>query len=149
MADEHVHVNLEKVDQNAIISTTGYWWPDVAKENVSAVFDKTWLWGKWKHFKLAYGVQQGRFGKIENLKWFTVQQAEDTMLKLFEDINLKPGYDYFLLISNLPETQFAFQKIEPDEDKLIYYNECVKKYGTIESQMHPISYSLAKLTQYT
>ncbi len=148
MSDRPVHVNLEKVDENAIISTTGYWWPDKAQEKVSAVFDTTWQWGNWKSFELAYGVQKGRFGKIENLKLFTVQRAGDTMLELFRDTPLEPEDDYFLLISKLPKTQEDFEKNNPD--KVIYYNECVNKYGTIkESQMHPISCSLAKLTQYT
>ena len=146
MSDIPVHVNLEKVDENAIITTTGYWWPDVAGEKVSKVFDNTGQWGAWRSFKLYYGVQPRQFSKPENLKLFTVTDAEDTMGELFKDTHLEPGYEYYLLISKLPKTLEDFTKKNPEH--VIYYKKCADRYN-MSSQMHPISCSLAKLTHYT
>lgn len=150
MSATPVHVNMEKVDENALITTTGYFWPDVAEEKVSAVFDRTWQWGGWRSFKLAFGVQQGMFSKPEQLKWFSVDN-DPTMQNLFQDTHPKQGCNYYLLISKLPDNLDDFAKKNKPE-YVRYYNECVERYRNISSQhsqMPPISCLLTKLTHYT
>jgi hypothetical protein len=128
MSATPVHVNMEKVDENALITTTGYFWPDVAEEKVSAVFDRTGQWGGWRSFKLAFGVQKGKFrNKPEKLNFFSVEQAELTMEELFKYTPLEDGYEYYLLISKLPETLDGFANRNKPED-VRYYNECVERY---------------------
>ena len=152
MSDRPVHVNLEKVDENALITSTGYWWPDVAKEKVSAVLDRTWLWSGWRSCKLAFGVQKDKFrDKPEKLNFFSVEDADLTMGELFKDTPLEDGYEYYLLISKLPETLDGFANRNKPEH-VRYYNECVERYRNISSQhsqMPPISCLLTKLTHYT
>jgi len=141
---------MEKVDEAALITSTGHFWPDVASLKVSAVFDMTGQWGGWRSFKLAYGVQPGRFSKPEQLKWFSVEN-EPTMLDLFKPISLKQGYDYYLLISKLPDTLDGFANRNKAEH-VHYYNECVHRYRGIlpqSSQIPPISALLTNLSHYT
>jgi hypothetical protein len=147
MSHTPVHVNLELVDENALRKSTGYWWPDVAEKKVSAVFDMTWH--EWRPFKLAYGVQKGEHrDSPENLKWFALAQADVTMGELFTDTHLEDGYEYFLLVSKLPETVDGFANRNKPGHAL-FYEDAVKRYSDISSHTHPISCLLAKLAHYT
>ena len=76
-------VNLEKVDEAAVVTYTG--WEYIASEKVSALFDKTQGWGGWRSFKLAYGVQADKFDQPQHLKYFSVEH-DPTLAEVFKDV---------------------------------------------------------------
>ena len=94
-----VHVNMEKVEKNGMISTTGWWY--VAEQKVSELLTKTWY--GWENYRLTFGVQKG-LNASTRLKWFTPKlsiEYDPSLKEWFETKFFNEGENYFLLISIL------------------------------------------------
>ena len=93
---------MEKISADATSTTTG--WGSVHRtEKVSAIYDRTMMWGGWRTYRHAYGIQKKERDKPTGLKWtpaFT-PEYDPTIEELFKDINLKRGESYFSLFSKL------------------------------------------------
>ena len=126
MSSQHmIHVNMERVDEHALITSTGWWCSP--NERVSTLLGKTWQFQKWRSFRLACGVQKGIDNGPEQLKWIEVEN-ETTVIDLFKDIPLPAEYNYYLLITKFPESLADFlQKNEPERER--WYTECVNRFG--------------------
>jgi hypothetical protein len=124
------YVNLEKVDEAAVVTYTG--WPYMPEQKVSALFDMTSGWSGWRSCKLACGVQPHKFARPQQMKYFSVDD-DPTLAEVFHDVSLPPGYDYFLLISTLPTTSEEFAE-RNGGDQLQFYHAMVKRYRGILSQ---------------
>lgn len=120
-----IHVRMERVDEDALITSTGWWCNP--NERVSALFDKTWKFQKWRSFRLACGVQKGINPGPQQLKWIEVEN-DTTVIDLFKDIPLPTEYNYYLLITKFPDSLADFlQKNEPERER--WYTECVNRFG--------------------
>jgi hypothetical protein len=120
-----IHVNMERVDEDALITSTGWWCSP--NERVSTLLDKTWRFQSWRSFRLACGVQKGILSGPEQLKWIEVEN-DTTVIDLFKNTPLPAEYDYYLLITKFPESLDDFlKKNEPEHQR--WYTECVNRFG--------------------
>ena len=117
-----IYVSMERVDANALITSTG--WPYITEQKVSVLFDRTW--GDWRSWKLAYGVQRP-YEKPTQLKWFSIEN-DPSMIDLFKDISLDTGENYYLLISKFPDSLGDFANKDRLEH-VRWYVECADRFG--------------------
>ena len=105
MAD-NIFVNMERITEDVVVETTG--WLYVPDEKVSTLMTKTPSWWNWRSYRLAYGAQARMWGALRQLRWARPilkngNGYDPTVKELFQDVILRDGESYYLLISRLDE----------------------------------------------
>jgi hypothetical protein len=113
-------LHMEKISANGETTTTG-WGSVDPTEKVSAIYDRTMMWGGWRTYRHAYGVQKGRDNPI-GLKWtpaFT-PEYDPTVQELFKDINIEEGQSYFSLFSKLDVKMRYDETYSSDVERVVH-----------------------------
>jgi hypothetical protein len=123
MSDIHALVNTEKIGRAGVITSTGCRY--TVRDKVSSIFNRMWGDGSrpngWRTYTLAYGVQK-LTGKPTQLKWIDLSPPYDpTMGDLFNNIPLKEGDRYNLVISILDVNNRYDKNYKKDVKGAVYW----------------------------
>ncbi len=123
MSDIHALVNTEKIGRTGVITSTGCRYS--MRDKVSSILNRMWGDGSrpngWKTYRLAYGVQK-LTGKPTRLKRVDLSPPYDpTMEELFNNISLKEGDRYYLVISILDVNNRYDKNYKKDVKGVVYW----------------------------